>query len=712
MKKILHLLLFLMLVFQPASAYRPLTQLVKRIMPGYEKQIDFRIEKSDRQEDYFELSQWKKGIRITANTPVSAAAGLNWYLKYYCHCSVSFCGDQLQLPKRLPEIPQPLRISTPLQQQFYMNYCTFSYTTAFWDWQRWEREIDLMALNGVTTPMAMVGVEVVWRNTLRKFGYTDEEIKQFLCGPAFFAWFLMDNLEGHGGPLPDEWFERQTQLQQKIVKRMREYGMTPVFQAFFGMVPSSLPQKMPGHQIAGQGLWSGFQRSPILLSTDSLFKSMAQIWYQEYEKLFGRTHCFAGDLFHEGGQTNGLNIANIARGVQAAMLDYNDKAQWYIQSWGANPRNELLAGLDKRHTVIIDLCAEYWKRWQERKGFGGFPWLWSHITNYGGNIGLHGRLDAIATGVTEAMADPNAAPSLLGTSTTPEGIELNPVTFDLGFEMRWHSQPVNVTQWLKQYSQRRYGIRLAELEKAWDLLHRTAYGTYPGHRRPSESVFCAVPSLKGDRITASAWSQCKIFYSPQEYAQGVALFLEPAEQLSSLPTYQYDAVDFVRQYLTNLGREAYYAWVKAYQEHNREVFRQKAALFLELLADQDRLLSTHPYFHVSRWLQQARTASKHPQIQDLYETNARRQIGTWSTSQTALRDYAHKEWGGMLKDYYAPRWKAYIDHLDRNWERRDLPAPNSYPAEQAWVESHQPYSCSNEDPVQTAVELFNKYYRK
>lgn len=66
----------------------------------------------------------------------------------------------------------------------------------------------------------------------------------------------------------------------------------------------------------------------------------------------------------------------------------------------------------------------------------------------------------------------------------------------------------------------------------------------------------------------------------------------------------------------------------------------------------------------------------------------------------------------MLKDYYAPRWKAYIDHLDRNWERRDLPAPNSYPAEQAWVESHQPYSCSNEDPVQTAVELFNKYYRK
>ena len=49
------------------------------------------------------------------------------------------------------------RHATKLSDNFYMNYCTFSYTTAFWDWKRWEREIDLMALSGINMPMAMVG---------------------------------------------------------------------------------------------------------------------------------------------------------------------------------------------------------------------------------------------------------------------------------------------------------------------------------------------------------------------------------------------------------------------------------------------------------------------------------------------------------------------------------------------------------------------------
>lgn len=88
---------------------------------------------------------------------------------------------------------------------------------------------------------------------------------------------------------------------------------------------------------------------------------------------------------------------------------------------------ELLAGLDRKHTLIVDLAAEFWDNWRKRKGFDGFPWLWSHISNYGANIGLHGRLDAIATGPIDGRKDPEASPSMKGTSSTPEGIEVNPV---------------------------------------------------------------------------------------------------------------------------------------------------------------------------------------------------------------------------------------------------------------------------------------------
>lgn len=686
----------------------PVRNLVKRLLPGYEKQFEFRLDTTGHG-DFFELSSRNGKIVITGNRPVSISSGLNWYLKYYCHCSFSFCGSQHKLPAVLPALKKPVRKSTRLTHNYYLNYCTFSYTMPFWDWKRWEREIDLMALNGVTEPLAMTGVEAVWRNTLRHFHYSDAEIKSFLCGPAYFAWFLMGNLEQIGGPLPDEWFDRQIALQHKILKRMREYGMTPIFQAFYGMVPNNLKEKFPQAQLLEQGEWSGLTRPQILLSSAPLFKEMAAVWYSEYEKLFGRNDCFAGDLFHEGGKSDGLNVKALAGGVQQAMLDYNPQAQWYIQAWGTNPKDQLLAGLDKKHTVIIDLAAEFWERWKERKGFNGFPWLWCHITNYGGNIGLHGRLDAIAQGPLAAEKDAYASPNMLGTGSAPEGIEVNPVVFDLANEMRWRTEKVDLPEWLSEYARRRYGTLDKKLTEAWNIFYHTAYGTYPGHRRPSESVFCALPSLAGRELHASPSGFCKIHYDPDTFAKGVQLLLTagvtPTEE-----TYRYDVVDMVRQYISNLGRETYYQLVDAYQAGRTSDFKKLKAKFLQLLLDQDKLLSSHPYFYVGRWLEEAKAASDVPQNQQLYEYNARQQIATWTEKKSNLRDYAHKEWGGMLKDYYYPRWKTYLDYLEDKLADKNVTEPDLYPMERAWVNSRNVYTFKPADCYSIARQLFYKYY--
>ena len=71
---------------------------------------------------------------------------------------------------------------------------------AFWDWERWEKEIDWMALHGINLSLALTGTESVWRNVLLKLGYTKDEINEFVAGPGFTAWWLMNNLEGN----PDE----------------------------------------------------------------------------------------------------------------------------------------------------------------------------------------------------------------------------------------------------------------------------------------------------------------------------------------------------------------------------------------------------------------------------------------------------------------------------------------------------------------------------
>lgn len=47
--------------------------------------------------------------------------------------------------------------------RYYQNVCTFSYSDVWWDWPRWEREIDWMALNGINLPLAFTGQEALWQ---------------------------------------------------------------------------------------------------------------------------------------------------------------------------------------------------------------------------------------------------------------------------------------------------------------------------------------------------------------------------------------------------------------------------------------------------------------------------------------------------------------------------------------------------------------------
>lgn len=51
-------------------------------------------------------------VVAVGSTGVAAAAGVYYYLKYYCNCHVSWSGDQLRVPQPLPPITGVLRIST------------------------------------------------------------------------------------------------------------------------------------------------------------------------------------------------------------------------------------------------------------------------------------------------------------------------------------------------------------------------------------------------------------------------------------------------------------------------------------------------------------------------------------------------------------------------------------------------------------------------
>ena len=148
--RLLLLLLFGSVVMYTScqSTSAPIDSLAARVTENTSKdQILFRLvtDETDPAKDYFEIDSKDGKVLITGNSDLSLATGLNWYLKYVAGIHLSWNNPSQKLPEVLPLPQKKIRQATAMKNRYYLNYCTYSYSMAFWDWERWEKEIDWMA---------------------------------------------------------------------------------------------------------------------------------------------------------------------------------------------------------------------------------------------------------------------------------------------------------------------------------------------------------------------------------------------------------------------------------------------------------------------------------------------------------------------------------------------------------------------------------------
>lgn len=714
MKKFLCLIsLFFLGVTLYAS---PITGLLERIDKGASRK--FVIERLKGEKDFFELDQKGNKVVVRGNNYVSIATGINWYLKYYAGINLSWNGMKADLPEVLPPVLKKERHETDLKLRYDFNYCTFSYSMAFWDWKRWEQEIDWMALHGINLPLAMVGTDVVWKNVLEELGYTREEINAFIAGPGFQAWWLMNNLEGWGGPNPDSWYERQEELQKRILKRMREYGIEPVLPGYSGMVPHNAKDRL-GLNVADPGRWNGYPRPAFLQPTDPQFERIAALYYQEMTRLYGKASYYSMDPFHEGGNTSGVDLEAAGKAIWKAMKQANPRAAWVVQAWGANPRPQMIRNLPAGDMVVLDLFSEsrpQWgdpaSSWYRKEGFGQHDWLFCMLLNYGGNVGLHGKMAHLIEEFYKAK-DSSFGKTLKGVGMTMEGIENNPVMYELLCELPWREQRFSKDEWLEGYLKARYGKSDSQVSQAWMLLSNTIYNCPAASTQQGthESILCARPSWKAYQV--SSWSEMSDYYDPADVIRAAGMMVEAAERFRGNNNFEYDLVDIVRQAVAEKGRLMYRVLVDAYKAGDRELFKLSSDRFLRLILMQDRLLATRPEFKVGRWLESARNLGSTEEEKDWYEWNARVQITTWGNRVAAddggLHDYAHREWNGLLRDFYYLRWKTWLDEQLKSFEGGQPKAIDFYALEEPWTLKHNSYASEVEgNPVDIACEIYRE----
>ena len=61
-----------------------------------------------------------------------------------------------------------------------------------------------MALNGITQAVVVPGHQKVWQESLKRLGYSDADIEAYIPNLGHTCWWLFGNLEGEGGPLPQD----------------------------------------------------------------------------------------------------------------------------------------------------------------------------------------------------------------------------------------------------------------------------------------------------------------------------------------------------------------------------------------------------------------------------------------------------------------------------------------------------------------------------
>ncbi|MEV0953261.1 alpha-N-acetylglucosaminidase TIM-barrel domain-containing protein [Promicromonospora sp. NPDC050249] len=659
-------------------------------------------------------------LTIRATGAVAASVALARYVRDHLGTRLTWQQPRVS-PSPLPDAPRTT-VSSPHEVRYYLNVVTFGYSTPFWGWDRWEREIDWMALHGVTHPLMLVAHEAVLAETFRRAGLPGTEAARWLGGAAHFPWTFMGGMHSFGGPLPARWAERRVDLARRVLARMRELGMTPVLPAFGGHVPPALV----GPEPAGEIEWQGWH-IPLLHPESHRFQELFATFAQVQRELLGPgSGHFAVDPYIESvppsGEVEYLRAAG--RGTYRALATADPDAVWVLQGWPFHYKGAFwtpdrvaayLRDVPVDRTLVLDLWGEHVPLHTALLADGaplaGRPWVWCALHNFGGRPALFGDLRGL---VRDVHALPDGAPHLRGIGLAPEAIENNEVFYELATDLAWddapHS-PAELDRWLERFVLDRYGLsdprpgtgpgpsgltgelraNLAQTAlRAWHTIYSTLYGEgrtrsvptpviarpwtaglpFPAQRSAGEAIGNAPPTpssnIDAENDPAVAAALPRLDQAVRELTEVrdslpetlPASLPNPARDLLSA-----DIAELAGHVLAQGTRVHVRGILGAARGGDPEGVRAHLRRLRADLLTLDDLAGARPETRVSTWIDAARAWGDTDAERDAMEREARSLVSVWGEQHNGLHDYSGRHWQGLVRDLYLPRWQAWADWL-------------------------------------------------
>ncbi|WP_020495758.1 alpha-N-acetylglucosaminidase [Sciscionella marina] len=630
------------------------------------------------------------------------------------------------------------------------NLTVSGYTTPYFDWAQWEAELDLLAASGVNAAHVTLGQELVYLETFTRFGYSEEEILRWLGPPSHQPWLWLNSIQSFGQGTTRALVEKRAELGRRVIRRMHELDIAPIFPGCSGIVPPKFGERNEGCLVVPQGLWfvdvAGPERPDWLDTTSDEYAAVAETFYTTQRSAFGTCGMWAVDLLHEGGKTGGVGLAEAAWGVQRAMIAVNPDSTWVLQGWIGNPRRELLEAIDLSRVLVLDLTGE------AADADGGFldaKWALGILPNYGGRTVLYGDLAAV-TAVPKRWTAATEPSRLVGLTNMAEGVGNNPVLWDLFSDLAWAEDEIPLGPWLDDWTAARYGAVDDHARAAWQTLMETAFGPWrhdnagatsaetqhamagnavdpadPGKGLASggplaamtaadptletfampyastDSVIAAVPSMLANQ--ASMVGPRALPYSEDALIPALRNLLIAADSLRT-KGFEYDLVDVARQVADDAARAGLRFIAEAAEAKDLDAYDQRAAEYLELIDAQEAVLRTNEHFLLGRWLDDARAWGSTEEEGTYLVEEAKRLLTSWGYADAAfLVDYGNRGWAGLVGDYYHSRWSTWLAQIREVLTGEATTPIDWYRFADQWIRHDSQYPSHSHGDLKTAA---------
>ncbi|MFB9080715.1 alpha-N-acetylglucosaminidase [Flavobacterium procerum] len=648
---------------------------IERLIGNRVNEFEFTIiESNNKDKDWFEIESTENLVKVKAPNNTTLCYAAYNFLRDIGAVLVSWEGNRVNLPKTWPKYAK--KGDTPFEYREYLNACTFGYTTPWWDWKRWEQEIDWMALHGINLPTAMEGQEAVWQELWKEYGLTNLQLESHFAGPAYLPWQRMGNINSLEGPLPQEWFVKKEALQKKILERMRALDMHPVVPAFSGYVPKAFAEKHPEAKITELKSWSGggFASTFLLDSKDPLFKQIGKRFIEIYTKMYGKSNFYLADSFNEieppvTEHNKYEELSNYGSAVYETINEAAPGAVWVMQGWLFGDNKEFwtkeatsafLSKVPNDKVMVQDYANDRYKVWENQEAFYGKQWTYGYVHNYGGSNPVYGDLNFYKDELTSLLKNPNRG-NVVGYGAMPEGLNNNSIVYEYIYDLPWSKGEQPINDWLTKYLNARYGQTTSEpVFQAWKLLLESVYnvkywetrwwndwaGAYLFFKRPTATI-TTFKGNPGDK---------------KKLKEALDVLSKEAKKHDKKNLIQYDLIDVARHYYSLSIDEDLIECVKAYQNKDISKGDQLFKKIEKQALDIDKAMSGQPLNSLDQWVKSASDYGNSSEVSTLYARNAKTLITLWG-GEGHLNDYASRSWRGMYKGFYWPRWKMFLEAL-------------------------------------------------